>query len=233
MNETKPLRVLSADAPKVGLRSACAAFSANTGRPVEIELLTAPLIRERAEAGRAAADVLIAPRPVLDGLAAAGRIDPRSIAPIGSVAVGVVVRDGTPDPDISSTENFRQAVLRAEAVVYNRASSGLYVAELLGRLGVAAAVAERTVIVPTGAAVMDHLARDRRSAIGFGHVTEIRLHENRGTHLVGPLPTEIGRETLYAAGAVSDGPKEEAAQSLIGFLASPAAKLMFERSGVL
>ena len=75
-------------------------------------------------------------------------------AVIGSVKAGVVVREGTPAPDISTPEAFKSAVLAAGSLVYNQASSGLYIAQLFERLGIAEAVAARTVRAPTGAAVM-------------------------------------------------------------------------------
>ncbi len=227
------LRVLSADAPKTGLRKCCERFSKLNRREVKIDLLTAPRIVDRVVAGEADADVIVIPLPLLEQLADGGHVDGATIAPLGSVAVGVVVRNGKRDPDLSSVESFRHAVLAADAVVYNTASSGVYVAGMLKDLGVADEISGHVVVVPTGASVMEQLAGDEANAIGFCHVTEIRLHDDRGTHLVGPLPGRIGRTTTYAAGAAAGGLRLGDARALIEFLSSPSGRRTFKESGVL
>jgi molybdate transport system substrate-binding protein len=232
MTDDAAIRVLSADAPKVGLRIRCASFAAANGRKVEIELLTAPLIRERVTSARANADVLIVPLPILVELAQAGHVDSTTIRPIGSVKVGVVVRNGAREPDITSVEGFTRSILDADAIVYNRASSGLYVAGMLDQLGLASRIADKVVVVSTGAAVMEHLAATPGNAIGFGHVTEIRLHDDRGTHLVGALPGEINRITTYAIGALANLVDSTRIHALIDHLTSPAARQEFVASGI-
>jgi molybdate transport system substrate-binding protein len=43
---------------------------------------------------------------------------------LGRVGVGVAVRAGAPVPDISNTEALKRAILAADSIVYNRASTG-------------------------------------------------------------------------------------------------------------
>lgn len=110
---------------------------------------------------------------------------------IGLVTVGVKVRNGAVELDLSSVESFRGAVLDAERIIYNTASSGQYVARMFERLGLADAVRPKATILQTGKATTEELAADQSGkAIGFGRVTEIRLHDSLGTHLVGPVPGE-------------------------------------------
>lgn len=234
MNDAQRIHILSADAPKTGLRRCAEAFAAETGQPFEIQLATAPVIRERVASGIADADIIVAPLPVMEEFACAGRVDPRSISVIGSVTVGVVVRNGAREPDLTSVESFIRSVLAADIVVYNEASSGQYIAQMLGALGLAHKVAAKTVVVRTGAAVMQRLAAESSGdAIGFGHVTEIRLHDELGTHLVGPLPEAIGRATPYAAGLLATTPRPAAARNLIDFMVSAAGKEIFVATGVV
>jgi molybdate transport system substrate-binding protein len=233
MTDTPAIRVLSADAPKTGLRACAEAVTAGTGQKFEIVLATAPAIRERVVSGTADADILVAPLAFLEDFASAGHVDPRSISVIGSVTVGVVVRNGAREPDLASVEAFTEALLAADSVIYNTASSGLYVASMIEGLGLADRLAAKTVIVRTGAAVMQNLAVDPGDAIGFGHVTEIRLHDALGTHLVGPLPEAIGRKTPYAAGVSTAAPRPDAARSLIDFMVSADGKALFVATGVV
>jgi molybdate transport system substrate-binding protein len=233
MADASALRILSADAPKIGLRECARLHAAESGLPFEIALQTAPRINERILTGAAGAEIVVLPLPLLEELAAKGWIDSHSIVSLGAVSVGVVVRNGAREPDLSSRETFMEAILVADAVIYNTASSGLYVARLLDKLGLASKIEPRTVVVATGAAVIDELlARPSADAIGFGHITEIRLHDARGTHLAGPLPECIGRNTVYAAGILAGAVQVDAARSLIKFMVSAAGKRIFAASGV-
>src|SRR3970282_3054229 len=82
-------------------------------------------VRERVRAGEAV-DVVVAPPAAMDEFARQGRIDAATRALVGRSRVGVFVRTGRPFPDIYSADAFKQAVLRADALVYNKASSGIY-----------------------------------------------------------------------------------------------------------
>ena len=234
MTATQAIRILSAGAPKTGVRACADAFAASSGERCEIEFATAPVIRERVSTEAADADLVVAPLPAMKEFAGAGHVDPDAISPIGSVTVGVVVRDGAREPDLSTVEAFTRAVLAAEAVVYNTASSGEYITRMLEKLGIADQVASKTIRVPTGAAVMEHLAaHPSGNVIGFGQITEIRLHDDLGTHLVGPLPEAIGKTTTYAAGPIAGAQRADAARALAAFMASPDGKRIFVASGVL
>lgn len=227
------LKVLSAGAPKTGVSRCAEAHFRQTGRPVEIDFATAPMLRSRVARGEAKADVIVAPLPDLREFEASGRILPEYSIVLGSITTGVVVRAGAPLPDLSSAETFKHALLAADSLVYNRASSGLYIARLMERLGIAAAVEAKTTRVPTGAAVMQHLARSRAAReIGFGQMTEIRRHLAQGLELAGPLPAEIGKVTRYAAGLLTPARAPEAAGALLAFMASPEGREILAGTGL-
>ncbi len=227
------IRVLSAGAPKTGVARCAEAYSNDSGHAVDVVFATAPVLRGRIESGEAAADVAIAPVPTMRAFEDAGLTVAGIGAVIGSVKAGVVVREGAPAPDISTPEAFKSAVLAADSVVYNQASSGLYIAQLFERLGIADEVAARTMRPATGAAVMVHVAAsDAANVIGFGQITEIRLFTDKGVRLVGPLPGDCAKTTTYAAGLLADARAPEPATALIEYFASAAAKRTFVATGV-
>ncbi|MFQ6018099.1 MAG: molybdate ABC transporter substrate-binding protein [Kiloniellaceae bacterium] len=227
------IRVLSAGAPKTGVSRCAEAFFGDTGHKVDITFATAPVIRGRVADGAAPAEVVIAPVPAMQEFEENGRTVAGVGAVIGSVKVGVAVRDGAPEPDISSAEAFKNAVLAADSLVYNEASSGLYMARLMERLGIADKVGAKTTRLPTGAAVMQHVAQSHAAnEIGFGQITEIRLFAGKSVKLVGPLPPEIGKVITYAAGLLSDARAPDPSTAFIRFLASPAAKRTLVATGV-
>jgi molybdate transport system substrate-binding protein len=143
------------------------------------------------------------------------------------------VRAGAPAPDLSSVEAFTAALKAAQSLVYNEASSGQYIAQLMDRLGLTQELAAKTLRLPTGAAVMRHLAGSAvEREIGFGQLTEIRLHLDLGLELVGPLPEAIGKTTTYGAGLLAAAKSREPAKALIAFMASPEGRRIFVETGV-
>jgi molybdate transport system substrate-binding protein len=228
------IRILTAGGVKEGLRRTAELFSEETGIAHEIEIAPGPLIEERALADTADADLVVIPRPQFEGLVAAGKVPADDIAILGFVTVGVTIRTGDREPDLSSLEAFIDSLLAAERVIYNKASSGTYVARTLERIGVAGRIRDKVSVLPDGKSAMEALAADRSgSAIGFGHATEIRLHDYLGTRFVGALPEEIGRQTPYAAGPLSISATPDASRQLIALMTSPRGKALFLETGVL
>ncbi len=232
-NDGVELRILSAGAVKTGASARAEDFGHQRGMGVEITFATAPKLRTQVESGHGGADVIIAPVAAMTAFADQGLIVAGSAHGIGSVKAAVVVWDGAPMPDISTSQAFKAAVLGADSLVYNQASSGLYIEQLMERLGIAAELAAKTKRTPTGGAVMELLAANRNPGeIGFGQITEIRVYDAMGTKLVGPLPTEIGNITTYAAGVAAASGQPDLAADLVGHLTSDEAREVFFKTGV-
>jgi molybdate transport system substrate-binding protein len=227
------IQVLSAGAPKGGVAACAEAFSRDTAHEVVYRFATAPVLRAQVEKGEAEADIVIAPVPSMEVFEKDGRVVAGTTVVIGSVQAGVAVRDGVPDPDISTPETFRAAILGAKSLVCNEASSGIYIIELMERLGIATEAAAKMTRLPSGSAVLQHLSESAvADEIGFGQIPEIRRFADKGVRLVGPLPQEIGKVTTYAAGLLSDASAPEAGADFVQFLATPAAKRIFVENGV-
>jgi molybdate transport system substrate-binding protein len=221
------INVLSGAAVEPGLVAAAEAFRKQTGNNVKITFATTPEIRRRVGAGETT-DVIIAPPAALDELAKSGKIDGTVRVPVGRVGVGVVIRDGAPKPDVSTSDALKRAVLDADSVIYNRASSGLFVEGLLQRLGLAEQIQAKTRRY-AGTDMVEPLIQGKGKEIGFMPVAEILHFRGRGLQLVGPLPADIQHYTSYAAELTS---KSEAALAFVRFLATPEAKSIFVTAGV-
>jgi molybdate transport system substrate-binding protein len=224
------LQVLSAGAIEPGLKAAVAAFEKQTGHTVRITFNTAPELRKRME-GNPAFDVVIAPPAVINDFAGSGKLLPAR-GPVGRVGMGVTVRDGAPAPDISSADALKRAVLEAESLVFNRASTGLYLEGLLKKMDVYAQVEGKTTRYPDGAAVMEHVIKGKGREIGFGAITEILLYQGKGLRLVGPVPAEVQNYTSYTAAPLASGTQAALAQQLVVFLSGPVGKPLFVAAGV-
>src|SRR5258708_17883398 len=129
------LKVLSAGAMQRGLITVAARFKEHSGNQVEIRYATAPELRKILTENGAAADVILAPNPSLKEFASAGKIAADTQKEIGGVGSAVLIRPDAPVPDISSLAAFKRALGEADALGYNRASSGGYIESKLKKTG--------------------------------------------------------------------------------------------------
>jgi molybdate transport system substrate-binding protein len=227
----REVRVLSPSAMHSSLEPIAEAHRRETYANVRLAFETAPMLSRRL-AGGEAADVVIAPPQVMDELVKSGMADAEGRFQLGRVGVGIAVRAGAPVPDVSSSGALKRALLAAEAIIYNRASSGLYVARLLERLGIAGATKEKSAVYDDAVGSFTRLLGGRGREIGFGGLPEIKRWHDRGLRLVAPLPEDIQNYTTYAAALAHDPPNPEGARAFLRFLAGPAAKAIFAANGV-
>ena len=222
--------VISGGAVEPGLRAAAAAFEKETGHSVRLTFNTTPQIREQLSLA-VAFDVVIAPPAVVTEFSKSGTVE-RGGVDLGSVGSGVAVRPGAPVPAIATPDDIRRAVLEADSVVFNRASTGLYFENLLKKMGVWDQVEPKTTRYATGGEVMKHALKGTGREVAFGPITEILLEKDHGLVFVGPLPPEIQNYTSYVATPTRAGVGKEAAQSLVAFLGGPVAKALFAAAGI-
>ena len=227
------LKVLSAGAVKSGVSQVAKEFERQTGSRVSIEFNTAPELRKRIAAGDAA-DVVVAPPAAMEEFQKQGKIVGGSRGFVGRSRMGVVIHADAPAPDVSSAAAFTKALAGASAVVHNKASSGIYSAQLLEKLGLKERLGARIEIVDTGSAVMKTVETRGPGAIGLAQISEVMVMIDKGCRvkLAAPLPGEIQNETSYEAAATAASRSPDAAKELAASLASDAAKKIFAATGI-
>ena len=228
------LKVLSAGAVKRGVAKIAADFERQSGNKVAVEFATAPEIRRRVAAGEAA-DVVVAPPAAMDEFQKLGRIIAETRGFVGRSRMGVVVHAQAPAPPaLGDTAAFKRALAGATAVVHNKASSGIYAAKLLERLGLKETLGSKIVVVDTGSAIMEYVAAHPPAAIGLAQISEIMVMIDKGcaVKLAAPLPDEIQNVTSYDAAATRTSQAAEAARKLAASLTSEAARKIFATTGI-
>ncbi len=220
------LRILSAGAVEPGLEPAVTLFRQARGLPVAIEYATAPRLRDRMQAGDAP-DLLVAPVGLINDLVAAGRLTSER-ATLGRVGAGIVVRPGAPEPAIADAAALRRAVEAAEALVFNRASTGLHMDRLFESWSITAIVTPRAVRFATGAEVLERVLTGSGAELGFAAITEIHMVPR--LRYLGPLPAEVQNYTAYAVALLPQAAPEAA--DLLRHLAGPAARAVLDAAGV-
>ena len=198
---------------------------------MQVQFGTGPQLTTRLAAGQTG-DVLIAPKAVMDQAVADRTVNVPTRTTVGRVGVGIVVRCGAPAPDVSTVDRLRNALVGADAVVFNRGSSGVYIERLLTQLGIATQIAAKTVRVENGDAVMQRLIAGTGNEVGFGAITEIRLFEPKGARLVAPLPDAVQNFTAYEAAVMAAARTPRAAAEFVRFITTAEARTVFAAVGV-
>src|SRR5438445_309103 len=188
------------------------AFTKETGHTLTIASDTGGGLKRKVEAGEKA-DVLIAPDAVMDALAKSNHVVAGTRADIAKTAIGVAVRAGAPQPDISTVDAFKRALLEARSIVYNDpaigATSGIHFAAVLERLGIAEAVKPKTVLWKGGYAAEALL--NGQAELCVHQISEIL--PVKGGVLVGPLPAEVSEVTVYAGAMLTSSPSPDAGRA--------------------
>jgi molybdate transport system substrate-binding protein len=220
------LKVLSGGAMQGLMAEAVPLFERGGGGKVTVEIGLTSALR-KAVADGVAFDIALLPRPDIDALARDGRVAAGSVADIARSAIGVAVRAGAPKPDISSVDAFKAAVLQADSVTYSDGPSGLYIAGLMDRLGLANAIKSKTRL--TTGPVAELLARGEAD-LGLQQI--VAILPVKGADLVGPLPGDLQNVIVYAAGISVAARQGAAAGDLIRFLATPEVVRIMRAKGL-
>lgn len=222
------IKILSAGAVKPGLTKVIEAFQKKTGQKINISFATAPAIVERIGNGESF-DIVIAPPQVLDELANSRKVSRTEHITVGSIGIGVLVRNGAPLPQIATVDDFKQSLLSAESLIYNQASTGIYLDALFDRLG--GDLKAKSKRYADFAAVLEHVSKGSGREIGFGATTVIIENKTNGIQFAGPLPEEIQNYTTYVAVAMT-GDSNKSAQEFACHLASAASRDLLAAAGL-
>ncbi|MGH7309177.1 MAG: substrate-binding domain-containing protein, partial [Candidatus Rokuibacteriota bacterium] len=224
------LTVLSGGAVQTVVAELAEAYGQETGRAVRLTFATVGKLRKQAVTEPA--DVLIMTDEAIDDLAREGIVVSGTRTDIARVGVGVAVRQGAPHPDISTPEAFKRTLLAAKSLVYTDpakgATSGIHVAGVLERLGIAEAVRAKTLLWSDGFPA---------KAVATGQA-ELCVHQISGivpvagVTLVGPLPPALQKITTYSAGLAARSVQPAVARAFLAFLARPAFRAKFAAAGM-
>ena len=175
------------------------------------------------------ADVLIMVGYALDDLVKQGKVMADGKVDLVKSPIGIAVKSGTPKPDISTADALKRALLAAKTIAYSDSASGVYVStEMFAKLGIADAMKDKARKVP--ATPVGEIVAHGDAEIGFQQISELKPVE--GIDIVGPLPDDLQKITVFSAGIASVSKEPEAGKALIKFLASPAARAEIVKSGM-
>lgn len=225
------IKVLTAGAFKPVVTAVVADFEKQSGHKVTVEGDTAGGLLKRINGGEVF-DLVVITAAALDELTKSGKVAMGGTATLARVGVGVAVKRGAALPDISTVAAFQRTMLTARAVAYidpaAGGSSGIYMSNLLEKMGIADRVKAKAVLVP-GGLVAQRLMNDQAD-VAIHQISEILAVPE--AVLVGPLPAEIQNYTVYSGGLRANLSDASAASALLAALSSPAARDVMKTKGL-
>jgi len=220
------IRLFSGGAMKLFVEAVAPLFEGASGHRLTLQFGPTLSQKQRIEDG-APFDLALLPRPVIDDLGRAGKIAGGGVD-ITRSGIGVTVRAGAPMPDIATPASFARALRDAGTICYSEGPSGVYIAGLLERLGLAEEMRAKTRLA-SGRPVAERVAKGE-AEIGMQQITEIL--PVKGAVLVGPLPPELQSIIVYAAGIAAGAAAAEAASAFIAFIATPGVVRIIKTMGM-
>jgi molybdate transport system substrate-binding protein len=200
--------VVTAYGPSMGTTQNAIPVRLERGEPVDVLILVGYALGDLIKQGKAAAD---------------SRVD------LVRSPIGVAVKAGAPKPDISSVDALTRTLKAAKTVAYSDSASGVYVStELFARLGIANEMKGKARMIP--ATPVGEIVAHGDAEIGFQQISELKPVE--GIDIVGQLPAEVQKITVFSASVSTTSKEPDAAKSLIKFLASPQAAPVLIKAGL-
>ena len=201
-------------------------FENSSGHRLDTEWAGIAAIRKRIGEGEVF-DLVVGSAASIDELVGKGKlVEKQNLA---RAETGAGVRKGGRRPDLSSVEALQRELRAARKVGYSTGPSGVYVAGLFKRWGMAGELAPKLVLAPSGVMVGSFVARGE---VDFGFQQKSELLQVEGVDYAGPLPAEIGLVTAFTAGFPAAAKPLEAARAWVAYFTAPAAAPVLRKHGL-
>jgi molybdate transport system substrate-binding protein len=222
------VRMLSTLGLMGAMRSLSSVYEAATGVHIAADFAPTQALLKRLRDGEAA-DLVILTREGLDEVIGEGRVVADSGVDLARSYVGIAVRAGATHPDIATEGALRKTLLAARSVAYSRlGASGIYFAQLIERLGIAAEINARATVVQQG-------FTGERLATGEADLAVQQISELKqidGIEVVRPIPHDLQTPALFSAGRMTTAKHAAAADRLLRYLASGEVAPVLRQSGL-
>ena len=174
-------------------------------------------------------DAVVLAAASIDQLVAEGHLLAGSRVDLFASGIEVAVPADASAPDLSSEAALRAAVLAASSIGYSTGPSGVYLAQLFERWGIADQVQRKLVQAKPGVPVASLIASGE-VALGFQQRSELMFQQ--GIRLLGALPSEIQLTTIFAGAVAATSTRADDVRALLAALAAPEADGIKQRYGM-
>ncbi len=174
-------------------------------------------------------DVVIVAAEALGELVKRGKVVPASRIDLVRSSIAMAVRKGESKPDISTIDALKRTLLGAKSIAYSDSASGVYIEkELIPRLGIAEQLRGKARAIP--AEPVGKVVARGEAQIGFQQLSELK--PIAGIDIVGLIPGDAQKVTIFSGGISTSSKEPQAAMALLAYLSSAKARPAIERTGL-
>src|SRR5258705_6807255 len=151
-------------ATESGVKELASAFEKSSGHKVNVSFQAGPNLNRVINEG-ATGDVTSLGLQQFDDFVKSGKVVAGSVVEYAGVGNGVAIKTGTPKPDISTPDAFKQAMLNAKSIGHTNAGTGPFNTRLFQKLGIYDQIKSKITLVEGRLVAPAVAARD--TAIGI------------------------------------------------------------------
>ncbi len=231
--QAEEIHALITTAMETAIAELVPSFERGSGNTVSVSYGPSGAVARRFGGGEPA-DIVVIDSNAIDDLIKQGKLLPGR-TDLAQTGIGIAVRKGAPKPDVSTPDALKRALLAAKSIGYTSPTGGgitvAPVLKLLDTLGISAEVAPKTKFAAGGPnGRVSVLVSSGEAEIGLQQVSE--LMSNPDVEVIGMLPPQLQRLTVYSAGVTVSAKRPDGARALIQFLATPEAKAVYKTKGL-
>lgn len=221
------IRVFSGGAPREVLLQLAPEFERATGHRVEFTFRIVSEIQQKLAAGEKA-DVIALPVPLIAATEKAVPLRTEGRIVLARVGIGVVVRQGTSPPDISTAEAVRKMLLNARAIAWPDPNTpiGAHLNRAIAQLGIADDVRPKLIVKGAG---REELTAKGEADFGFHLISEVQTV--KGITLVGLLPPALQSFVVYGTAIPTYNATPDAALAFVKFISDPSKAERWKAAG--
>lgn len=224
------LTVLSPQAMKPALTELIPQFERATGNNVAVIYSSTAAHIKEIENDKIADLAILYPEQI-DELDDDERLLEDTATPLAKLPLGLIIRKGTPKPDVSTVRSLKSTLLAANSIAVGdpeTSTSGQYFASLIERLKIADTVRPKMKVFSSGTDALDAVANGEADLAiwAASSVDGVR------TELAGFLPAQAKKSIAYSVAILSTSPNIEAAKALLAFLSSSGSIAVLRAKGI-
>jgi molybdate transport system substrate-binding protein len=204
------------------LRQLAPIYEKDTGNKLAMTFLTTNMLKDEVDRGAKFDVLILVPVPgMVAALVKAGKLAPK-LVPIAKCGLGAAFRP--PAPDISTPEKFKEALVAAKTIAYtSTGQSGIYLQQLIARMGIADQVRAKGKVIPTGQTAAFVAKGEADMAIQL--IPE--LNAVAGVQVV-PFPAEVQHYLDFSGGVNPTTKRPNTAAAFLTYLTGPKAETVIK-----
>ena len=175
-------------------------------------------------------DVVIMVGDALGELVKRGKVVAATRVDIANSKIAMAVKAGAPKPDIATMEAFKKTLLGSTGIAYSDSASGVYLEKtLFPSMGIWEQIKGKSRMVP--AEPVGKVVARGDAQLGFQQLSELKA-VGPGIDIVGLVPPEAQKVTVFSAGIATNAQQPVAAKALLDFFATERARAVMVAAGL-